>query len=95
MEEQLQWIPCLWHCSVCWSLRSFFTAGWAQYLQDALPEQSPGCAELKEEMGECLLGRSVNRKCPFAMVKEPRNLLAIAKQKWQKASFTSGEKISA
>lgn len=51
--------------TVCWSLWSFFTAGRAQHLHDALPEQSPGCAELEEKMGECLWGRSVNRKCPL------------------------------
>lgn len=41
-----------------------------------------------------LIGEICQSQMPFAMVKEPRNLLAIAqaKQKWQKASFTSGEK---
>lgn len=36
--------------SVWWSLAGFFTVERAQYLHDALPEQSTWYVELKEEM---------------------------------------------
>ena len=44
-----------------------------------------------------LIGEICQSQMPFAMGNKPRNLLTIAqaKHKWQKSSFTSGEKICA